>query len=68
MSNYAKILPFDIANAHGISVTVFLAGCDAQPKCKGCFNSSIWDKDSGQPITKEFYDEVKKLHRRILLL
>lgn len=34
MANYAKIIPFDIANAPGISVTVFLSGCDAYPKCK----------------------------------
>lgn len=60
MSNYAKIKNFDIADATGISVAVFLSGCDAKPKCKGCFNSSIWDKNSGIEITDAFYEEVKQ--------
>lgn len=58
MSNYAKILPFDIANAPGISVTVFLSGCDAEPKCKGCFNSIAWDKNYGTEIDNNFYEKV----------
>lgn len=61
MANYAKILPFDIANAPGISVTVFLSGCDAYPKCKGCFNSIAWDKDYGKELTWDVLKEVDSL-------
>ena len=61
MANYAKILPFDIANAPGISVTVFLSGCDAYPKCKGCFNSVAWDKDYGEELTWNVLEEVDTL-------
>lgn len=61
MSKYAEIKNFDIANAPGLSVTVFLSGCDAEPKCKGCFNSIAWDKNYGIEITEDFYDVIKNM-------
>lgn len=59
MSNYSEIKNFDIANAPGISLTIFLSGCDAESKCKGCFNSIAWDKNSGKEITEEFYQDIE---------
>ena len=58
MSKYAEIKNFDIANAPGLSVTVFLSGCDAEPKCKGCFNSIAWDKDYGIEVDNNFYEKI----------
>lgn len=61
MSNYAKIKNFDIANGEGIGVSLFLSGCDANPKCKGCFNSEAWDFNCGQSFTQETLNEIIKL-------
>lgn len=58
MSNYAKIKNFDIANGEGISVSVFFSGCDKQPKCKGCFNSDIWNYEVGEKFTDETIEDI----------
>lgn len=50
MANYAKIKHWDIANGEGIGVSVYFSGCDKEPKCKGCFNSEIWDFNTGKPF------------------
>ena len=44
--NYAKIKPVDIANGEGVRVSLFVSGCPH--RCKGCFNSELWDYDAGQ--------------------
>jgi anaerobic ribonucleoside-triphosphate reductase activating protein len=66
MCNYAKIKNWDVANGEGLGVSVYFSGCDKEPKCKGCFNSEIWDYDVGQPFTKdttyEVLDMVKNPH------
>lgn len=54
MSNYAKIKKFDIANGKGIRTSIFFSGCTL--KCKGCFNSELWDFNVGQPFNKEVYE------------
>lgn len=51
MSNYTKIKNFDIANGSGISVSIFLSGCDIH--CQGCFNQEIWDFNAGEPFTDD---------------
>lgn len=59
MSKYAGVKTYDIANGKGFGVTVFLSGCDADPKCKGCFNKEAWDKDYGNEIDVEFMRYIK---------
>lgn len=54
MSNYSKIKTFDIANGKGIRTSVFFSGCDF--KCKGCFNSELWNFNVGEPFTREVYE------------
>lgn len=58
MANYAKIKNWDVANGEGIGVTIYFSGCDKEPKCKGCFNSEIWDYNTGKPFTKDTVHEV----------
>lgn len=53
--NYAEIKPFDVANAKGISCTLFVSGCTH--KCEGCFNLELQDFNYGQEFTKEVEDD-----------
>lgn len=39
----------DIANGPGIRLSFFVTGCHF--RCNECFNSEIWDRDSGFPVT-----------------
>lgn len=59
MSNYAEIKNFDIANGSGISVSIFLSGCPIH--CEGCFNSDVWNPESGQPFTDETMEYLMQL-------
>lgn len=52
--NYAEIKPLDVANAKGISCTLFVTGCSHH--CKGCFNEELQDFDFGKEWTKEVED------------
>ena len=52
--NYAEIKPLDVANAKGISCTLFVTGC--RHHCKGCFNEELQDFDFGKEWTKEVED------------
>lgn len=56
-SRYEKILTADIANGVGFRVTVWLTGCPI--RCKGCFNSQLWDKETGKPVTEETFRKVE---------
>jgi len=31
------------------SFEIYLSGCNAQPKCRGCHNPDLWDFNVGQP-------------------
>lgn len=58
MSNYSKIKTFDIANGKGIRTSIFFSGCDF--KCRGCFNSELWDFNVGEPCGFDMYNKIKK--------
>lgn len=32
-------------SADGLSLEVYLAGCDREPKCQGCHNPELWEKE-----------------------
>lgn len=57
--NYSELKPTDIANGTGARVSLFVSGC--RHHCKGCFNESTWDFDSGKRFTKDTEDEVLRL-------
>ena len=44
--NYSTIKRYDIANFKGIRTSIYLSGCTH--KCKGCFNSELWDFKHGK--------------------
>lgn len=37
----------------GLSVDIFLTGCNRNPKCKGCQNPLLWDFDNGENLNIE---------------
>lgn len=47
--NYMKIINCDIANGHGVRITLFVSGCNH--RCKGCQNPQTWDANAGQEFT-----------------
>lgn len=36
-----------------LTVSIYFSGCDAEPKCTGCHNPSLWDPNSGVQITDD---------------
>ena len=57
--NYSEIKDCDIANGTGARVSLFVSGC--RHHCKGCFNESTWDFDSGKRFTRDTEDMVLRL-------
>lgn len=54
--NYAVIKKTDTANGPGIRVSLFVSGCTH--RCRGCFNSEVWDFAYGKPYTAETEEEI----------
>lgn len=52
--NIAKIKYNNISNGIGIRTSLFVTGC--VHNCKGCFNSDIANKNTGEPFT----DSIKR--------
>lgn len=44
--NYDSIKNLDISNGLGVRVSIFFTGCHFH--CKNCFNSKLWDFNSGK--------------------
>ena len=53
---YAGIKTNDVANAPGISVSVYLQGCPHH--CDGCFNPETWDFNGGIDFTDNTMKEL----------
>ena len=53
--NVANIKPLDIANAAGISTSIFFSGCTF--KCLGCFNTEAQEFNYGKLYTKDVENE-----------
>lgn len=56
MSNIAGIYKNDTTAAPGISVSIYLSGCDFH--CEGCHNSEAWDFNYGKECTPEHISEI----------
>ena len=56
--NYAKINPTDIANGHGVRVSLFVSGC--RRHCPGCHNPQAWDFIYGEPYTDEAANYIQE--------
>ncbi|MBR4983830.1 MAG: anaerobic ribonucleoside-triphosphate reductase activating protein [Lachnospiraceae bacterium] len=56
LRRYNTIKYNDVANAPGISVSIYLQGCPHH--CKGCFNPETWDYNGGQELTEDLLENL----------
>nr|DAF66690.1 MAG TPA: anaerobic ribonucleoside-triphosphate reductase activating protein [Caudoviricetes sp.] len=56
--NYADIKPNDSVNGIGISVSLFVQGCDG--KCEGCFNKETWNFEHGKSFGGRELQYIKR--------
>ena len=54
--NYHNYYPTDMLNGEGVRAVLFLSGCNHG--CKGCYNESTWNPNSGSLFTKELEDQI----------
>lgn len=59
---YADYYDCDICNGNSVGMSLFVSGCPIH--CKGCFNSDIWDFNSGKPWTQEVEKKFLELAGR----
>lgn len=60
--NYADYYDCDICNGNSVGMSLFVSGCPIH--CEGCFNSNIWDYNSGKEWTPEVEEKFIKLAGR----
>ena len=60
--NYADYYDCDICNGNSVGMSLFVSGCPIH--CKDCFNSDIWDFNSGKEWTPEVEEKFIKLAGR----
>lgn len=56
---YRKIRKMDIADGHGVRVSIFFQGCDFH--CKNCFNPETWSWNCGEEFNDEVIDKILDL-------
>ncbi|MEL7647180.1 MAG: anaerobic ribonucleoside-triphosphate reductase activating protein [Sedimentibacter sp.] len=55
----ANINENTIVDGEGFRTSLYVSGCDI--KCEGCHNKSLWDMQSGSPMTiDEVYEKLTK--------
>lgn len=54
--NYHKYHPVDVVNGEGTRCTLFVAGCEHN--CRGCYNKSTLNPNSGHLFTQELEDKI----------
>lgn len=62
--HYGALKPLDIANGHGVRVSLFVSGC--RNHCEGCFQPETWSFDYGKEFdfaaTIELLEAIKNPH------
>ena len=56
---YADYYDCDICNGNSVGMSLFVTGCPF--RCKDCFNSDIWDYDTGKEWTSIIEEKFIKL-------
>lgn len=56
--NYHQYFPIDVVNGPGTRATLFVSGCEHQ--CRGCYNQSTWNPDSGHLFDEAMLEQVIK--------
>ena len=54
--NYHRIYKNDMVNGEGVRTTLFVSGCDHA--CRGCYNKSTWNPNSGERFTQQQVNEI----------
>ena len=54
--NYHQYFPVDVVNGPGTRVTLFVSGCIHQ--CRGCYNQTTWNRQSGHPFDQFMIDRI----------
>ncbi|MCW8346029.1 anaerobic ribonucleoside-triphosphate reductase-activating protein [Vibrio sp. ZSDZ65] len=54
--NYHKYHSVDVVNGEGTRCTLFVAGCEHN--CRGCYNKSTLNPNSGHFFTQELEDQI----------
>ena len=62
MSSIAYIDMTTLNFPNKISIDIYFSGCDMEPKCEGCHNKQLWDKNYGRIYSdEELFDHVDKM-------
>ena len=56
--NYSGLYHFDVLNGLGFRTSLFVSGCDKQPKCRDCQNPKAWCHGFGEIFTQATQQEV----------
>lgn len=59
---YAAIKDFDINQSDGISVSLWMQGCEH--RCEGCHNVDTWDFNKGYDFTDDTINKIKYLLKK----
>lgn len=54
--NYHKYHPIDVVNGQGTRCTLFVSGCEHH--CRGCYNKSTLNPQSGHLFTQALEDQI----------
>lgn len=54
--NYSQYYEIDVVNGPGTRCTLFVSGCEHN--CRGCYNQSTWNLNSGHLFTSELEDKI----------
>lgn len=65
--NYLKIINYDTNNGKYFRVSLFVSGCDKQPKCKFCQNKIGWSHEAGFKYTQKTEDYIMGLLKQPLI-
>lgn len=49
---------FGVNAAGGISIDLYFSGCSRVPKCKGCHNPTLWERDDSCVQDIQFWEET----------
>ncbi|UUM32624.1 anaerobic ribonucleoside-triphosphate reductase-activating protein [Vibrio japonicus] len=54
--NYQKYHQVDVVNGEGTRCTLFVSGCEHN--CRGCYNQTTFNPNSGHPYTQQLEDQI----------
>lgn len=54
--NYHKYHQTDVVNGEGTRCTLFVSGCEHN--CRGCYNQTTLNPNSGHPYTQQLEDQI----------